>query len=104
MQNEFDAILKNAIMKTKNKYGNSLILTNYIEYIGKYFLKEYHINNYDYDNLLNDICEIANNSLQLEPFNKLNDILNQDEIEVIVTSAYEEIFTFLKVTGYIQDV
>lgn len=104
MQNEFDTVLKSAINKTKEKYGNSLILTNYIEYIGKYFFEEYHINNYDYDNLLNDICEIANNFLQLEPFNKLNDILNQDEIEVIVTSAYEEIFTFLKITGYIHDV
>ena len=103
MKNEFDTVLTSAINKTKDKYGNSLILTRYIECVGKYFFAEYHINNYDYKELLVDICHVANDMIQNHPFNELT-FLNQDEIDVLVAIAYDEVEKILKEKGFIHDI
>jgi hypothetical protein len=57
----------------------SLFINNVIAY----FRKEYLVEDYDINNLEEDVCNLANSYLSMEKYKSFNDKLNDDELSFI---------------------
>ena len=69
-------------------FGDTEILTKYLKSIQKYFVKEY---DYDKNNFEQNVVDIANALLSQEKYNKLSNVLNKDDLELVVAIIANEI-------------
>ena len=94
MKEDFEFIFYNAMGKIQKNYnGKTEIIKNFIEDIAKYYYSEYYVEdeNVSEEELAEQICNIANSFFEQKKYKKITKILNQEELEVVVSIALDEI-------------
>lgn len=101
MEKDAELIFYNAMSKIQKKYKGKIdIVKNLIEDISLYYFNEYYIleeideeinEEIDEKKIAEQISDIANAFLNNKKYKKITKVLNKEELEVVVSIAFDEI-------------
>lgn len=75
--------------------GSIDILKNFNNSIMNYFFAEYFNEDYEMENLVQDICDIGNAFLENEKYAILHKVLNQEDLDIDVSIIVNEIENYI---------